>query len=283
VTTDPCSPSGGARGVKSLQSRLGASIFIIFLALAVLSDLISPYDPWARFQPYLSPGPAHILGTNDIGNDILSELIFSSRISISVGLGAALIATATGTMVGLLSGYFKGLADEVLMGITDIFLMIPNIPLIIILSAFLRPGPWIIAVIMGSLWWTSTARVVRSRTLQVREMKFVESARSLGFSDIHIITSEILPNIFQVVLPKFILAIASAMIAEASISFLGLGDPSMKSWGTMISFAFSRGGFINGYWWWYLPPGICIIGFVFSVVMMGFALEDDRDDGMREK
>jgi peptide/nickel transport system permease protein len=256
-------------------------LFILFVIVAIFSEGLSPYDPWARFQPYQPPDIQHILGTNDMGNDIFSELIFSSRISISVGLGAALIATAIGTLVGLVSGYFKGLADEALMGITDIVLMIPSIPLIIILAAFLRPSPWVIALIMGSLWWTSTARVVRSRTLQVREMKFVESARSLGFSDIHVITSEIFPNIFQVVLPKFVLAIASAMISEASISFLGLGDPSMNSWGTMISFAFSRGGFINGYWWWYMPPGICIIAFVFSVVMMGFSLEEDRDYGMR--
>jgi peptide/nickel transport system permease protein len=270
-----------ARTFAGFNLRRGAALFILFIIVALFSEVISPYDPWARFEPYQQPGIEHILGTNDMGNDILSELIFSSRTSISVGLGAAMMATAIGTSVGLLSGYFKGIVDEALMGITDIVLMIPNIPLIIILAAFLRPSPWIIALIMGSLWWTSTARVVRSRTLQVREMKFIESTKSLGFSGLHIISSDVFPNIFQVVLPKFILAIASAMIAEASISFLGLGDPAMKSWGTMISFAFSRGGFINGYWWWYLPPGICIISFVFSVVMMGFALEEDQDAGMR--
>jgi peptide/nickel transport system permease protein len=191
------------------------------------------------------------------------------------------MATLIGTIIGLLSGYFKGILDEILMGITDIFLMIPQIPLIIILAAFLRPGFWTMALIMGSLWWTSTARVVRSKTLQVRETKFIESARSLGFSNYHIIFSDIFPNIFQVILPKFILTIASAMIAEASISFLGLGDPTMKSWGMMINFAFSRGGFINGYWWWYLPPGICITAFVFSVVLLGLVLEGDDETGMR--
>jgi peptide/nickel transport system permease protein len=270
---------------KALQERtkkwpkantLGIVLFMAFLVTAIFSNFISPYDPWKRFEPFEGPSLEHILGTNDLGNDILSELIYGSRTSLLVGFGAALVSTLTGTCAGLYAGYFRGTADEVIMCLTDVFLMIPQIPLIIILAAFLRPSFWTIAVLLGLLWWTTTARVVRSKALQVREMGFVESAKSLGFSDAHIIFSEILPNIFQVILPKFLLAIASAMIAEASISFLGLGDPSMKSWGMMISFAFSRGGFINGCWWWYLPPGLCITLFVLSVVLMGSAMEDQK-------
>lgn len=154
-------------------------------------------------------------------------------------------------------------------------------PLIIVLAAFLRPSFWLIALLMGSLWWTSTARVVRSRALQVREMSFVEGARSLGFSHWHIIFSDILVNVWHVVSPKFMLSIASAMITEASISFLGLGDPSMKSWGMMINFAFNRGGFINGYWWWYLPPGLCITIFVLSVVLIGYCIEEREEATLR--
>lgn len=191
------------------------------------------------------------------------------------------MATIIGTTVGLFSGYFKGTADEILMGITDIFLMIPQIPLIIVLAAFLRPSFWLVAVIMGCLWWTSTARIVRSKALQIREMGYVKAKRSLGFSHLHIIISDVLPNISHVIVPKFLLSIASAMIAEASISFLGLGDPAMKSWGLMINFAFSRGGFINGYWWWYLAPGLCITLFVLSVVLMGFVLEENDQETLR--
>lgn len=203
-----------------------------------------------------------------MGHDILSELIYGSRVSLIVGLGAALMATLIGTVMGLLAGYFKGTTDEILMGITDIFLMIPQIPLIIVLAAFLRPSFWLVALLMGSLWWTSMARVVRSKALQVREMGFVQASRALGFRDRHIIITDVLPNIFHVIMSKFLLSIASAMIAEASISFLGLGDPTMKSWGMMINFAFTRGGFINGYWWWYLTPGLCITFFVLSVVLI---------------
>jgi peptide/nickel transport system permease protein len=262
-------------------SRGGLILFLSFLLMAVFSPALAPYDPWVRFEPYLPPGHEHLLGTNDMGHDILSELIFGSRVSLIVGFGAALMATLIGTAVGLLAGYFKGTTDEILMGITDIFLMIPQIPLIIVLAAFLRPSFWMVALIMGSLWWTSTARVVRSKALQVREMGFVQASRALGFSDRHIIFTDMLPNIFHVIMPKFMLSIASAMIAEASISFLGLGDPTMKSWGMMINFAFTRGGFINGYWWWYLTPGLCITLFVLSVVLLGFALEEQEEATMR--
>jgi peptide/nickel transport system permease protein len=268
------------KSIRALSgsSKIGLVLFVLFLIVAVFAGAVAPYDPWLRFSPFMPPGFAHPLGTNDLGNDILSELIFGTRVSLIVGFGAAFMATIIGTGVGLLSGYFRGLADELLMGLTDVFLMIPQIPLIIVLAAFLRPSFWMTALLMGCLWWTSTARVVRSRTLQVREMSYVESAASLGFSHAHIIFTDVLPNVLHVIMPKFLLAIASALIAEASISFLGLGDPTMKSWGMMINFAFTRGGFINGYWWWYLPPGLCITLFVLSVVLMGSSLEDREEE-----
>jgi len=266
---------------KNRSWRVGFALFLSFLLMAIFAAEIAPYNPWTRFEPYQSPGSEHFLGTNDMGHDIFSELIYGSRASLLVGFGAAILATMIGTLVGLISGYFRGLTDEILMGITDVFLMIPQIPLIIVLSAFLRPSFYLIAIIMGLLWWTSTARVVRSKTLQVREMGYVEAARSLGFSDAHIVLTDVLPNILHVIMPKFLLAIASAMIAEASISFLGLGDMTMKSWGMMINFAFNRGGFINGYWWWYLTPGLCITLFVLCVVLMGCAFEEQENETMR--
>lgn len=267
--------------MKINQSRLGCALFLSFLLMAVFSQALSPYDPWVRFQPYLLPGREHLLGTNDMGNDILSEIIYGSRVSLLVGFGAAIMAVLIGTAVGLAAGYYRGMADEILMGLTDIFLMIPQIPLIIVLAAFLRPSFWMVSLLMGALWWTSTARVVRSRALQVREMGFVQASQSLGFSDRHIMLTDVLPNTIHVIMPKFLLTIASAMIAEASISFLGLGDSTMKSWGMMISFAFSRGGFINGYWWWYMTPGLCITLFVLSAVLIGFALEEQEEATMR--
>jgi len=267
--------------IISKSGWLGLAFFSSFLLMAALSPVLAPYDPWYRFEPYLPPDELHLLGTNDLGQDILSELIFGSRASVIVGFGAALMSTAIGTAAGLVSGYFRGMADEIIMGITDIFLMIPQIPLIIVLAAFLRPSLWLVALLMGCLWWTSTARVVRSKALQIRETGYVQANRSLGFSSLHIMLSDVLPNITHVVMPKFLLSIASAMIAEASISFLGLGDPTMKSWGMMINFAFSRGGFLNGLWWWYMAPGLCITLFVLSVVLLGSMLEERESVSLR--
>jgi len=265
-----------AKGL-SRQSLVGLAVFLAFLFMAILSPSIAPYDPWKRFEPFELPSRDHILGTNDMGNDIFSEVIYGTRVSLTVGCGAALIATIIGTLAGTFAGYFKGAVDEVVMGTTDVFLMIPQLPLIIILAAFLKPSFWITAGIMGALWWTSTARVVRSRVLQVREMSFVQSAKSLGFSDLHIILTDVLPNTIHVIIPKFLLATASAMITEASLAFLGLGDPTMKSWGMIINFAFTRGGFDNDMWWWYLPPGLCVTIFVLSVVLMGNSLEEQEE------
>jgi peptide/nickel transport system permease protein len=255
-------------------SRFGAVLFLVFVFAALFADILAPFPPHERFSPYAPPDGTHILGTNDLGHDILSELIFGSRVSLLVGFGAALIATFLGLGIGLVSGYFKGAADHVLMGVTDIFLLIPRIPLIIILAAFLRPSFWLIGLVIGLLWWTSTARIVRSKVLQVREMDFILSARCLGFSHRHILFSEILPNIIHLVLPKFMLTIATAMIAEASLSFLGLGDLGLKSWGMMLNFAFQKGALVNGLWWWFLPPGICITLIVVAVVLIGFSWEE---------
>lgn len=266
------------RMFKSRQdswSRYGAGLFLVFVLAAVFAGWVAPHDPWARFEPFLPPGSQHFLGTNDMGQDIFSELIFGARASLLVGFLAAVLATGIGVLIGILSGYFRGVVDEILMGTTDIFLMIPRIPLIIILAAFLKSSIWIIAVVIGCLWWTSTARVVRSKTLQIREANFVLCAKSLGFSGRHIILTDILPNIVNIIIPKFILTVASAIISEASLSFLGLGDPSVKTWGMMIYRAFTEGGLINGLWWWFLPPGLCITLIVLSIVALGFSLEKE--------
>jgi peptide/nickel transport system permease protein len=258
----------------SLPVLIGLLFLALFLILAIFAPLISPYDPWEPGMPFLPPSGTHPFGTNDIGQDIFSELVYGTRISLFVGFLAAFVSVVIGTLVGLFSGYLRGATDEALMGATDIVLIIPSLPLMIILAAHTSPSIWNIILVVGLLWWCSTARVVRSRVLQLREMPFVEAVRSLGAGDLYIVFRHVLPNTLQVILAKFILAVAGAMLTEASLSFLGLGDPLQKSWGMMLNYAFSRGGFINGYWWWYLPPGICISLAVLSFVLIGFGLEE---------
>jgi peptide/nickel transport system permease protein len=256
----------------------GILLFAVFLFMALFPAFFAPYTPDERFIPYETPSGGHLLGTNDIGNDILTELVYGARISMTVGFAAALISTIIGTILGLCAGYFRGTTDELLMGFTDVVLIIPKIPFIIVLGAFLRPSVWILIPVLGLLSWESTARVTRSKTLQLREAGYVKSSMCMGFSAWHIMVSDILPNIVHVLLPKFMLATASAMISEASLSFLGLSDISMKSWGSMLSFAFFRGGFIRDMWWWYMPPGICITLCVMSIAMAGVGLETNVEE-----
>ncbi|MDO8842073.1 ABC transporter permease [Methanocalculus sp.] len=259
-------------------NRYALFLMIVFIILAAVPGLLAPYGLKERSLPYQDPSLEHLLGTNDIGQDILSELIYSTRISLLVGFAAGTLATVIGLIVGLVAGYYKGGVSEVLMGMTDVVLTIPKLPLIIIVAAFLRPSIWILILILGLLGWESIARVVRSKVLQIRESGFVMGAQCMGFSHPWIMASEIVPNIMHVVAPKYMLATAAAMLSEASLSFLGLGDPNNVSWGMMISFAFSRGGFIRDMWWWFLPPGICITLCILAIAAIAFSLgEDSRE------
>lgn len=253
------------------------AVVIVFLAASFLLEVLAPHNPWKRFEPYQPPGPVHWLGTNDLGQDIFSELLAGGRVSLMAGLISALAASVIGVLLGLISGYFGAGTDYLIMALTDIFLTIPKIPLLIVLTAFLKPDFAMTGVILGLLWWPSTALVVRSKTRQVRKRGFVESSICLGFKHHHIIFSDILPQVQAVVYPKFLINLATAMAAEASISFLGLGDPTAKSWGMMINYAFVKGGFVNNMWWWVLPPGFCLLLTVFITLWTGFRLEEARN------
>lgn len=257
-------------------------VLLIFILLAAFPSVFAPYDPNERFGPYVNPSVNHILGTDDMGNDIVSVLIFATRISLIVGICAGGLSMIIGITIGLVSGYGKGLVDDLLMGLTDIVLIIPKIPAIILIAALMRPGLWILILVLGLLSWETTARVVRARVMQVSAAPYILSARCLGFSKTYIMTREILPVTIPVIIPKFLLVVAGAMISEASLSFLGLSDPTMESWGKMIADAFSYGGFIRDMWWWYLPPALCICVSVYCMVRIGMIWERPGEEAAFE-
>lgn len=258
----------------------GLAVLLILSLMAVFAPHIAPHDPRQTGIPYQAPSFEHLLGTNDLGQDIFSELIYAARISLVIGFFAGLISLVVGVVVGVFSGYFRGWTEELLMGTTDVFLLIPGLPLMIVLAAYLNPSMWNIILVVGLLWWCSTARVVHSRVLQVRQMQFIESTRALGFSDLYIIIKHVFVNTKDIIYAKFSLAVASAMLSEASLSFLGLGDPLNISWGEMTYFAFSRGGFANDMWWWYLPPGLMICVSILGFIML--TMEGRKDSKLLE-
>lgn len=250
---------------------IGIAILAALCAIAVLAPFIAPYDPKQMgWTPFLRPSSEHLLGTDDMGKDIFSQLVYASRISLLVGFSAATVAIAIGAMVGLAAGYLRGRVEDLLMGTTDLFLLIPGLPLMIILSSYLGPSIVNVVLVISLLWWCTTARVVHSRVLQVREMPFIESTKAMGFSDRYIMFRHVLRNTKDVIVAKWALAIASAMMVEAGLAFLGLGDPFQISWGGMISNAFNRGGYAMDLWWWYVAPGamICLTAVAFFLIAM---------------
>jgi peptide/nickel transport system permease protein len=257
-------------------------ILIIFIFTAIFPQWIAPYESGKRFTPYLPPDSAHFLGTDDMGHDIFSMLVFGTRISLVIGFCAGGLSIFIGIWIGVISGYVKGRTDDILMGLTDIMLIIPKIPVIILFAAFFRPNIWILIYILGMFSWETTARLVRAKTLQISSSGFVLSARCLGFSTHQVMTHEILPVIYPVILPKGMLIVAGAMISEASLSFLGLSDPTMESWGRMISDAFSHSGFVREMWWWILPPTLCICAAIISVVRIGMVYEQPEQENAFE-
>jgi peptide/nickel transport system permease protein len=256
------------------------------LLVAVAAPVLAPYDPYAPvratvFDIYQAPSAAHPLGTDDGGKDVLSSLIHGARVSLLVGFTAALISLLIGAVIGLTAGYFGGRLGAGLMRITDFFLVIPDLALLIVIVAIVGASLQNIIIVIGLLGWTTTARLVRAQTLSVRERKFVFRARSVGGSDLHIIRHHVLPLVLPLMLANTVLVISLAVLAESTLAFIGLGDPTIVSWGQMLNFAFGRGAVSAGAWWALIPPGLAIVWVVLGTTLVGTALEDVLNPRLR--
>lgn len=237
----------------------GFVVIAIFVLSSIFARYIAPYDITSvTGKVFEYPSWQHILGTNDIGVDVFSELLFASRISLIVGVIAGCTVVLIGCMVGLISGYFGGVVDEILMRVTDMVLILPRLPLMIMLAAYMGPGMWTIIFVIVIVGWSSIARQIRSQVLSVKKFTFVEASKAIGAGNAHIIIKHILPNVIGIIIANTVLEIMFAILTEAGMSFLGLGDPLHKSWGVMLHYAQIRGAFIIGAWWWLIPPGLCI-------------------------
>lgn len=268
--------------MKSNKVRnAGVAMLFLFVLCAILAPWIAPHDPWEFGPAFLHPSTTHLLGTNDVGQDIFSELLYGARNSLLVGFAAALLSVSLGAVVGLVAGFRKGVIDDLLMGVTDVFLVMPMLPLAILVAVYLGPSIWNLILVIGLLWWPSTARVIRSQVLSIRESGYVESARALGAGDIWIMWRHVLPNVLPLLMAKFVLTVAMAMLMDASLAFLGLGDPIAKSWGMMLRYAFLRGGFVRELWWWYVPPGLAIGLCVLSLTLISFGIEEKSDPRLK--
>ena len=254
----------------------GVALLAIVAGPALLAPLLAPYDPWLQVTaPFAAPSMAHPLGANDAGQDVLSELVYGARVSLLIGVAAALMATIVGTTVGLLAGFFRGITDVVLMRAVDVLLALPFLPLMIVLGVYAGPGLFTEVVVIGAVIWARTAREIRSQVLSLRERSYVAAARAMGARSGYLIIRHLGPAVAPLVIPQLVRAANIAILMDASLSFLGLGDPAAKSWGIMLYYANARSAFLTDAWlWWVLPPGICIAAVVLGFALVGYALEE---------
>jgi len=272
---------------KSRQGLWGLAFLTLFVLLAVLAPLLvdesqlSPAD--ATGTPFSPPSAQNWLGTDNFGRPVLGLLIYGARISLLVGFAATIGTMLIGSAVGIASGYYGGKIDALLNALINWFLVIPWIVLAIVLAAILGPTLWNIILVIAITSWPGTARLVRADTLSVKERPFVERASALGAGGWHLITRHVLPNVFPVIFANTVLTVALAILAETTLALLGLGDPNSVSWGTIIEESFNAGALTAGYWWWLIPPGLCIVMVTLSFTMSGYALDEILNPRLRRR
>ena len=282
-------PRRGLRGNAVLtairtnkQAMFGGIVLLIVVLIAVLAPWIAPYGEHERVgDVFAPPSSKHWLGLDDGGFDMVSLMMYGTRVSLIVGFAAAVVAMLIGGVIGVLAGYFGGRSDTTLMRVTDYFLAIPDLPLMIVVAAIWGRGLNNIILIIGIIYWTTTARVVRAQVKSIRERGYIRRTRVLGASDSRLILRHVLPQVAPLLVATAVIMVAYAIFAETAIAFLGLGDPSATSWGLLIENAFSRDAISVGAWWAIVPPGIAVAIVVVSLTMLGTAIEDVLNPRLR--
>jgi peptide/nickel transport system permease protein len=264
------------------SAAVGAGTLLLVILGAVLAPVLAPYDLHTQVGPVFGrPSWSHPLGLDDGGIDMVTLLMWGARISLVVGFAATFVSMVIGGTIGVAAGYFGGKVDTVLMRITDYFLVIPDVPLMIIVAAIWGPSLFHIVIVIGILLWTSTARVIRAQVKSVRERVYVKRARSLGASHLRVVFRHVLPQVAPLLIANTVLTIAVAIFDETALSFLGLGDPSRISLGKVIENAFQRAAISTGAWWAIVPPGALVAVIILACSLLGGALEDALNPRLR--
>jgi len=265
------------------RAAVGASILVFFALVALLAPLIAPYSPSnMNYTPGLAMSAKHLLGTNSNGQDIFSQLIWGARTSLSVGLLTGTLICLVQLVMGVFSGYVGGKADTALSSVTNVFLVLPTLPLLIVLSAYLRGGSVFVLVgVIAITGWAWGARVLRAQAIALRNRPFVEAARISGESRWHIVLAHIVPNMLGIMVANFFGAALFAVLAEAGLEFIGLGNINTVTWGTMLYWAQNDEATLMGLWSWLLMPGLCILLFGTALGLLNFAVDEIANPSLR--
>jgi peptide/nickel transport system permease protein len=271
--------------LRNRKATAGVLILLVFAVVALLAPVLAPGDPGDFVaRPHLPPSAEHIFGTTGQGQDVFSQTVWGGRATLSVGILVGILTTVVGIVIGLSAGYSGGVTDDVLSLITNVFLIIPSLPLLVVLAAFLGSGNALYFVLVLTVTgWAWPARVMRAQTLSLREKDFVAAAKVAGESGPRIILSEILPNMLSIVVASFLGSTIFAIGALAALEFLGLGNPSAVTWGTNLYWAGNNAGLLTGAWWTFVPAGACIALVAFAFALVNYAIDELTNPRLRAK
>lgn len=264
------------RIASAVVFSLGVAVLLMFAVFAIFGQKIAPYSPRESFDKFLPCSSEHIFGTNNLGYDIFSQLIVATRSTLIIGVTSAVACLVIGVAIGLLAGYLGGIAGEAVNGFINFFLLIPMLPAAIVIAAYTSGGKMSIILTISLLCWCSTARAVRAKTMSVKNSDYVRSLKSLGYGRARILLRHTLPNVMDVALAKFMPSVASCIMVEATLSFLGMGSVTDVTWGVMIQNAFNYGGILLGKYNWIMAPGGAIMLMQLAIYMINQYIEFRR-------
>jgi peptide/nickel transport system permease protein len=268
--------------LRNKKALLGAIIVLFFSLVAIFAPVIAPGDPTSFVaRPHQEPSAAHFFGTEGQGKDVFTQTVWGARVSLTVGFATGLLTTFVGLILGMSAGYFRGKVDDVLSVLMNLFLVIPGLPLLVVIAAYLRPSMWTIILALAFTGWAWPARIMRSQTLSLREKDFVSAAAVSGESNSRIIFVEILPNMASIIVGSMIGSVTYAIGTEAALSVIGLTNVSEISWGTNLYWAQNNAGLLVGAWWTFIPSGMSIALVAFGLSLLNYGMDEITNPRLR--
>jgi len=262
---------------KKLPLIVGCLILAVFLIAAVFPGIFTDYDQKEMFAPWLEPGAEHLLGTNALGYDIFTELIYGTGRTLLIGVSSSVLTLILGAGIGTLST-LNHPVGHALQGVINIFMLLPKLVTLIVLATFLGSTTWNLLILIAVFSWVGSARAIRAKVIHLNAQPFVENCMIQGYSRIHILIRHILPNLSDILLARFLLGVNSCIMMESTLSFLGFGDLYYPTWGTMVNFAYKRGAMIRSAYGYLLAPGICIMLLSLSFYLISYYIEHRKNE-----
>jgi peptide/nickel transport system permease protein len=267
---------------RSRRLYAGAGIVVFFALMAIFGPLFTRNAGAFSKLEWKAPSAAHWLGTTSLGQDVLAQVVNGARATLEIGAGAGLVATVISIVIGIGGGYAGGITDDALSLLSNVVLVIPALPLIIVIASFVHAsGVWPTVLVIAFVSWAASARVLRAQTLSIRNREYVLAARAGGERAWRIILAQILPNELAIIVSQFIFAMIFAILTQTGLAFLGLANPNQLTWGNILYYAQNDEALSSGAWWWFVPPGLCIAVFGMGLALINFSLDEILNPRLR--